>query len=170
MKKRYIYTLLFGVPGLVIALVAAVLAFGTAIGFLWLYVFGDSPSPQLPAAIISALFGLVFLGLWFGSLVWGWVVGKRLEADPVLDRRHIFWSVGVTLAVLLLIVLHQFSVGNLGPKSDSQVCSDYCREQGYHASELTPRDAGERICSCLDSYGRKAIGVELERLAPKRGE
>ncbi len=130
MKKRYIYTLLFGVPGLVIALVAAVLAFGTAIGFLWLYVFGDSSWPQVPAALVSALFGILFLGLWIGSLVWGWRVGKRLEADPALDRRHIFWSLGITLGVLLLVVLHQFSVGNLGPKSDSAVCSDYCRDRG----------------------------------------
>ncbi len=45
MKKRYLYTLLFLVPGLFVSLLITLAVFAAVFGALWLYVFGDSTWP-----------------------------------------------------------------------------------------------------------------------------
>ncbi len=168
MKKRYLYALLFGIPGLGVTLLGALFLFGAAAGALWLFVFGDSPWPATVGTVLPVLFGLVFLGLWSGFIAWGFRVGKRLEVDPAPNLKHLLLAVGATAAVLLLMVLHQLSVGNLGPKSVSLACSDFCREQGYAASGTSPRDAGAPTCSCFDRNGQVAVTTPLERLGTGR--
>jgi len=170
MKKRVLYSFLFGIPGLGIATIAAFMVFGAAAGFFWIFLFGDSPWPPATRTILLALFLLVFLALWAGFIFWGYRVGKRLEADPALNIKHILLSAGVTGAVLLLIGLHQLSVGNLGPRSDGELCSDFCGEKGYQASGLTPRNAGTRICSCYDRTGQAVITVRLDDLPAGKGD
>jgi hypothetical protein len=168
MKKRFLYALLFGIPGFGVALCGALLLFGAAAGGLWLFVFGDSPWPAAVGTVLPVLFGLVFLGLWGGSIAWGFRVGRKLEADPALNLNHVLFAVGATAVVLLLMVLHQLSVGNLGPKSPSLACSDFCRAQGYAASGTSPRDAGAQTCSCFDQNGQVAVTTPLERLGAAR--
>lgn len=168
MRKRYLYTLLFGLPGLVLALVLAALAVGAAAGGLWLFVYGDAPWPALTGTLLPTLAGAVFLVIWGGSLAWGYAVGRRLETDPRLDRRHLWLAAGLTLVLLVVIALQQLGVGNLGSPSPSLLCSDFCRDHGYAASSLTPRDAGERICSCLDPSGEKVLSTRLANLPIRR--
>jgi len=164
MKKRHLYCLLFAIPGFVAALAAAMLVFGAAAGFAWLFLFGDSPWPSGAGVVLPGIFALVFLALWAGSLVWGFKVGKRLEADPALEKKHLLLAAGVTAAAVALIALQQYGVGNLGPQSPSLVCSDYCRQLGYAASGLTPGNAGQRLCNCFDEKGQKVVSVDLEHL------
>ena len=168
MKKRFLYALLFGIPGFGVALLGALLLFGAAAGALWLFVFGDSPWPAAVGTVLPVLFGLVFLGLWSGSIAWGFRLGKKLESDPAPNLKHVLLAAGVTAAVLLLMVLHQFSVGNLGPKSPGLACSDFCREQGYSASGTSPRDAGAQTCSCFDQNGQVVVTTPLDRLGQGR--
>jgi len=47
MRKRYLYALLFAIPGFVAAFIVSTFLFGVAAGFLWLYVYGDGPGPQV---------------------------------------------------------------------------------------------------------------------------
>ena len=63
MKKRYLYSLLLGLPGLFIAGVLSILAFGGLAGILWLYVFGDNPWPAYVEPLTSALFILSVSGI-----------------------------------------------------------------------------------------------------------
>lgn len=167
MKNRYLYSLLFGIPGFFIALVISFVLFGAAAGFLWLYVFGDNPWPAwtetlLPLALIGT-----FLLLWTAFIAAGFRRGKQLEGVPGLNRRHLVVSAVLTLAPMLLILLHQLSVGNLGPPPDSRICSEFCSAQGYTASGLSPRDSGDRVCTCYGS-GRDDLSVPLERLLPEK--
>jgi len=168
MRKRSLYLLLFALPGLVAALLLAALVVGITAGGLWLFVYGDAPWPPLAGTLLPALGALVFAGAWGGSLAWGYAVGKRLEAVPGLDRRHLWLAAGVTLALLLLVALQQLQVGNLGPPSASARCSDYCRDQGFNVSELSPRNAGDRRCSCLDEVGRPAVSIPFAELTRQR--
>jgi hypothetical protein len=131
MKKRYLYSLLFGIPGLFVAGIISIVVFAAFAGMLWLYVFGDNPWPAYTETITSALFVLVFLMLWIVSIGIGYAIGRRLENEPVLNRSHVLISVGLTVMFLLLIVLQQWSVGNLGPKSGSVLCSEFCVRHGY---------------------------------------
>jgi hypothetical protein len=166
MKKRYLYSLLFGIPGLFVAGIISIVVFAAFAGMLWLYVFGDNPWPAYTETITSALFVLVFLMLWIVSIGIGYAIGRRLENEPVLNRSHVLISVGLTVMFLLLIVLQQWSVGNLGPKSDSVLCSEFCVRHGYSGSGMPPQNTGDRICSCYDNAGSEALIVPLDSIDP----
>jgi hypothetical protein len=166
MKKRYIYSLLFGIPGLFVAGILSIVVFGGFVGILWLYVFGDNAWPVFWETAISVLFVLVVLTLWIGCVLLGYVVGKRLEKDSALNRNHVLISVGLTVMFILLILFQQWSVGNLGSKSDSLLCSDFCLQHGYSWSGMPPEASGDRICSCYDQSGSEALRIPLDHLVP----
>jgi hypothetical protein len=164
MKKRYIYLLLFGIPGLFVAGIVSILLFAALTGVLWLYVFGDNPWPRPTETIVSISFVLFFLLLWIGLLVLGYVVGRRLERDPALNRSHVLIASGLTVLFLLVILFQQWSVGNLGPRSDTVLCSEFCARHGYSGSGMPPADSGNRLCSCYDDSGNEALAVPLDHL------
>jgi hypothetical protein len=164
MKARYLYSILFGVPGLVVALVVSFVIVGMAGGVLWLFIFGDDPWPAYAETILAVLFALVFLTTWLASLIAGFIIGKRFEQKPALNKKHVLASITVTVLFILLIAFQQISVGNLGPKSDGERCMDYCIQEGYSASSLPARDSGDRSCSCLDESGNETIKVPLDSI------
>jgi len=166
MKKRYLYALLFGIPGLFVSGMISLLIFGGVIGILWLFVFGDDPWPASPGNMLSSLRVFVFLILWITSLITGYGIGKKLENDPALNWTHILISGGLTLLLILFIVLQQWSVGNLGPKSEGTLCQEFCTQKGYSASGTPPQDSGDRSCICLDDFGNEGLKVPLDSIAP----
>ena len=166
MKKRYLYTLLFGIPGLFIAGMTSIFLFGAFAGVLWIYVFGDNPWPSYAEQLLSIVFVVTVLTLWITSAALGYVVGKRLEKDPALNRNHVLISAGLTALFLLLILFQQWSVGNLGPKSDTVLCSEFCARHGYSGSGMPPQNTGDRICSCFDDAGNEALTVPLDAIDP----
>lgn len=166
MKKRYIYSLLFGIPGLFVSGIISVVLFGAFAGILWLYVFGDNSWPAAASTIISILFVLVCLTLWFGFILLGYGIGRRLEKDSALNRNHVLISVGLTVFFLLLILLQQWSVGNLGPNSDAVLCSEFCVQHGFAGSGMPPETSGNRICSCYDHAGNEALRIPLDHIDP----
>lgn len=165
MKKRYLYSLLFGIPGLFIAGIISIVIFGGLMGILWIYLFGDNPWPAYIEIIVSSLFVLLTLSLWVGFMILGYFMGKRLEKDPAMHWSHILISGGLTLLFVLFIVFQQWSVGNLGPKSDSVLCSDFCARHGYSGSAMQPQTSFHRMCSCLDDSGNEVMTVPLDIIA-----
>ena len=166
MKKRYIYSILFGIPGLLVSLTLAFVVIGSTIAVLWLYVFGDDPWPAYTDAMLAVIFVLVFIITWLAILITGFIVGKRIEQDSILNKKHILASIGVTAIFVLFIIFQQVSVGNLGPKSNGERCMDFCIQEGYSASSIPPRDSGDRSCRCLDGSGNEIITVPLDSLEP----
>ncbi|HEY3473928.1 MAG TPA: hypothetical protein VGK56_04915 [Anaerolineales bacterium] len=166
MKKRYLYALFFGIPGLFVAGILSILLFGAIAGILWLYVFGDNPWPSYAEAVLSVLFVLSVLTIWVATLVLGYVVGKRLETDPGLKRSHVLLSLGLTVAFLLLILFQQWSVGSFETQTHTLLCSEFCARHGYSESGMPPRDSGEMICSCFDDSGNTVLAVPLDQIIP----
>ncbi|HLD08128.1 MAG TPA: hypothetical protein VJB60_03615 [Candidatus Peribacterales bacterium] len=165
MKKRYIYSLLFGLPGFFVSLVVAAVIFGFVMGFLWIFVFGDNEWPSSTFIILSVLLVLVFLIVWGLTIAAGFFIGKRLENDPVLNRKHIWISGGITTVFVLFIVFRLLSATeSLGPKSDLERCTDYCSNKGYALSETVPEDSGKRSCICLNDLGQEGIQIPLESI------
>ena len=164
MKRRYIYSILFGVPGFFISLIISFVAFGFTAGVLWLFVFGDNPWHSLIEKTLPLLFVFVFLIVWFACLITGFIVGKQFEQNPKLNKKHILASTGVTIIFILFIVFHQVSIGNIGPKSEGERCSEFCSQKGYSTSSIPPRDSGERSCSCLDNSGLESIKVPIDSI------
>jgi len=164
MQKRYTYTLLFFAPALLLALITTALVAGATTGVLWLFVFGDNSWPASVEQGLSLLLPLTFLGLLLALLVIGFMTGKKLEVDPVLNKKHILLSVTLTIVPCLLIVLHQLSLGNLGPKTDGLLCADFCAEAGYATSGMPPRNSGDRSCICYDGEGNAILKVAMKDL------
>jgi hypothetical protein len=164
MKKRYIYSLLFGLPGLLIAGIIAIVFFAGLAGILWIYVLGDDPWPAWVEGALSALFVLAVLFLWFAIMLIGFFVGKQLEKDPALNRNHVLISIGLTVLLALLMVLHQWSAGSLGRTTDSLLCSDFCVQHGFSGSGIPSGISGDRTCSCYDSSGDEALRIPLDHL------
>jgi hypothetical protein len=166
MKKRYLYALLFGIPGLLVAGLIAIVVFAGVMGILWLYVFGDDPWPASTEQIVSVLFGFMVIAVWLTSIVAGYAIGKRLENNPARNRSHILISMALTIALLLLMLFQQWRLGNLGPKPVSVICSDFCTQHGYSGSGMPPQISGDRSCSCYDRSGLEAIKIPLESIDP----
>jgi hypothetical protein len=170
MKKRYLYALLFGLPGFFIAGLAGIFGFAALTGILWLYVLGDDAWPVYVEPVLAALFVMTVLVLWLAFIILGFFVGRRLEKDPALNRGHILISAGLTLACVMFLVFQQWSAGNLGPKSDSLLCSDFCSMHGYAGSGMPPAISGDRTCSCYDGSGNEVLQVPLDHLDPDFGK
>lgn len=164
MKKRYIYSLLFLAPGALFSLVAAAAMTGTAAGFLWIFVLGDSSWPTIAERGLALLFPLAFLALWVAFIMAGFITGKRLEAEPGLNKKHLFASIALTIAPLLFILLQQYRVGNIGSKPDSVLCGEFCSDKGYSISGMPPGDSGDRSCICYDDNGSEIMKRPLENL------
>lgn len=164
MKKRYLYVLLFGVPIVLASTIGAFMMFRAAAGFIWLFVAGDDAWPAATDTILVALFVVAFAAsaLALGSLAY--FAGKGREQEDSGAGMSIV-AAGVATAVLVLaIVGHQWRVGNIGPKSDSVVCSEFCMGKGSAGSSMPPRNSGAATCSCLDAQGREAITVPMESI------
>jgi hypothetical protein len=166
MKKRYIYTLLFGIPGLFAAGLLAIFTLGAFTGILWLFVLGDNPWPASAGAIVTIRFVVVFLLLWGVIILLGFGTGRRLESDSAVSKNHILISAGLTLVFILFMAFYQWMVGNIGPSADSAVCSEFCVQHGYSGSGMPPEDSGAAICSCYDDSGTEALRIPLDHLAP----
>lgn len=170
MKKRYLYVLLFSAPALLAAVIIATVLFGAVAGLLWIFVFGDNPWPPTADTVLTAVLVLACTALWLAMLYAAYVVGKKQEAQATLNTRHVMIAVGVTVLLVLLAVAHQWRVGNLGPKSNGELCADFCRDQGFAGSGMPPRDAGAATCSCFDAQGREAMKVPMGEITGRQGQ
>ena len=170
MKKRYVYCLLFALPGFFISAIFSFIAFGSAAGFLWIYVYGDNTWPASAENILAVLFIVTFLLLWAVFIITGYITGKKFEGTPSRYTGHIVISACATAAPVVLIVLHQLSVGNIGPKSDDILCSEFCSKKGYAASGMPPKDSGDTSCSCFDNHGQEAVKVPMAAIISNKLE
>jgi len=168
MKKRYLYVLLFGVPAFLVSIIISLFLFGATAGVLWIFVFGDSPWPPFAERILTAVFGVACLTLWIAFMFVAFIAGKNQEAYASLNWKHVLASVGTPLVAVLCAVLYQWSVGNIGGKSESGLCSEFCQEKGYVGSGMPPRNAGAPTCSCFDAQGREGVKVPMEDVTAGR--
>jgi len=165
-KKRYLYSLLFAIPGFFIAAIISIAVFGAVTGFLWIYVYGDMPWPSLIEELLPIISALTFLVLWIISIVIGFATGKKLEKDQVSSTKHILISVALTIVPITIIFLQQLSVGNIGQKSDSIRCSEFCSQNGYSGNGMPPRNSGVRNCFCYDESGNKIMDIPIDNIVP----
>jgi len=168
MKKRHLYTLLSFLPGLLFALLASMFVTGAAAGFFWVLLFGDDSWPASAEEGLVLVMIVIFMIVWLTIMLFGYLTGKRLEAEAGLNKRHVLASVALTFLPLLIIVLQQLSVGNLGTPHDSVLCGDYCLEQGYSASGMPPKDSGKDTCFCFNEDGIEVLTVPMHDLRSTR--
>jgi hypothetical protein len=162
MRRRYVYLILFAVPGLILSGILTVLFFGMAAGALWLFAFGDNPWPRLVEELLSTGAGIVFVVLWVALMAAGYLIGKRREQEARLNRRHLLLAGTITVVLAAFVVLTQLANGNIGPRSEGVRCSDFCSARGYLASSVSPANSTNRTCSCLNASGSAVIQKPLD--------
>lgn len=163
MKRRYLYALLYAVPAFIVAAIVTVVVTVAIAGVLWIFVYGDNPWPSFvdrysPMFIVAVL-ATTWLVLLAAVLAWG----RRQEARASLDRKHVYFAAGATLSLVLLVLVQQRSVGNIGPRPDVLACSDFCTARKFGASRF-PQDG---TCGCYDTDGTEALRVPMGRIRPK---
>ncbi len=161
MKNRYLYSILFGIPGIVIAFIVSTMFLGAFAGLLWLFVFGDDSWPEYSQTLMAVVFCITYVFVLAIIVATGYRVGRRNEQLPTHHLRHILISGAATVILIIIILLHQLGVGNIGPESVSQRCGNYCSERGYQGSGMPPRDSGEMVCMCYGQDGREVVRVLL---------
>ena len=160
-NRRHVYVLLFAVPALLVSIMAAALMLAASAGALWLFVYGDDPWPNTANVLLGAIFLLVAAALWLALLSVAYTVGRQQEGEPSLNKRHVALSLGATVVLAAIIIVRLVGLNVAGARSDSVVCADLCRSEGFTASGLPPRDSGDRTCSCYDAQGQEVSRVTL---------
>lgn len=158
MKARFSYPLLFLLPIVMGAGIAAVAAAGATAGILWLFVYGDNPWPRAAEVAMMAIAAIAALVTMSALLLASYSFGKNREAAGGPSWRHVATSGGISIALLAMVLLHQLRVGNIGPQPDSLVCSDFCASRKFESS-MTPQDG---TCRCLGPNGRQALNVPID--------
>jgi hypothetical protein len=165
MKRRYLYALIFCIPAFLLTLIICVGLFAAVFGLLWIFVFGDDTWPQGIDLFLVIPLILVFAGIWITLLTVAYKAGKAHEADlNSSPKKALSMALTATALLIFFIALHQWQVGNIGPKSDSILCSDFCRDKGYSASMTSARNASDANCTCYDAHGKVTIKAPLTTL------
>ena len=145
MKKRYTYSLLYGIPGLIVSILSAAFAAGLTLGFFWLFLFGDTMEwPSWTEWSLPFIIIIVFVIVESIIVVTGFKFGKKQEGNNLpINRKHFIVPLVIIVFFLLYIVV-------ILKNSDSStgICRDMCIQEGYKGDGLSISDG---VCSCYDS-------------------
>lgn len=172
LKRRHIYVLLFAVPALLVSISAAAVMLAVSAGALWLFLFGDNPWPPVANTLLGAVFAMGGAALWLALLSIAWAIGKQQERRPTLSTAHVALAIGATAVFAVAIIGHLTRQNLFGTPTDSLVCADVCRAEGFMGSGISPANSGNHVCSCYDTQGREAARIDLSAAAfhRRRGE
>ena len=165
LRRRHVYVLMFAVPALLLSNIAAAMMLAASAGALWLFVFGDNPWPPIASTMLGAVYLAGCAGLWLALLFVAYAVGKGQEVRPALNIGHVALSIGATVLLLTVIAARMMGLSISERSSDSLVCADFCRAEGFSASGTPPQNSGNRTCTCYDAQGREVRQVPLSEIA-----
>lgn len=125
MKARHSYLLLFLLTSAMIAFLAAFVIAAAGAGILWIFVYGDNSWPESANTALMVLVATASV-LTFATLVaLSYSFGKDQETRGGLRRSHMVSSLGVSIGLPLLVLLHQWQVGNIGDEPAPAVDSSF---------------------------------------------
>jgi hypothetical protein len=164
LKKRWLYPLLFAIPIVLVSAIVASAVFGAAAGVMWLFVAGDDAWPAWTDPVLVGTFVLAFAATAIVLARIAYAAGVERESEASGNGAAVLTALGAGALLLLAIGAYQWRVGNLGPKSDGVLCSEFCMTKGYGGSGMPPRDSGDATCSCIDAQGREAVRMPMNRI------
>jgi hypothetical protein len=136
--------ILLAVPCFLLSLLPALFITGAVAGFLWLFVYGDNPWPDLADIVIASAFLLSWVSA--GTLLTlGLIRHPRVRNLPT--SKLTVAAALLSLFAVATIAYHQWSIGNLDP---SNPCLIQCREAGHPAGMTAIDEQGHETCTCLD--------------------
>lgn len=104
-KQRLIYSLLFGIPGILVSVFVGLFLGGTAGGFLWIFVYGDSQWPLWTEYLIPILTGFGFIISLIVIIKIGYSFGKKREIEEIpISIKHVMISLGILLLLIVRLI------------------------------------------------------------------
>lgn len=97
-----------------LAFVAAFVVAAAAAGVLWIFVYGDGAWPESANTMVMVLAVAASALIFFALVAASYSFGKEREASGGLSRTHVFTALAVSVALPLLVLFHQWQVGNIG--------------------------------------------------------
>ncbi|MFH1366432.1 MAG: hypothetical protein ABIH38_00390 [Patescibacteria group bacterium] len=154
MKKRFVYSILLGIPGAFISFwVSSFFAY-----IIWMAIgFGGGSHLNLDtiANIILFVSFVVILGLFIAI---GFVIGRKLEKNPRFNKLH--FLVPIIITIPLAIFTFKALVSNFQSSQDLQgqfnKCKLICEEEGYSRGGSLGGPAGypgNDLCNCYNMGG-----------------
>lgn len=104
-KQRFIYSLIFGIPGILVSVLIGLFAGGATGGFLWIFVYGDNQWPFWTEYIIASITGIVFIISLIVIIKIGYSVGKKREIEEIpISIKHVIISVVILILLIVRIM------------------------------------------------------------------
>lgn len=114
MKARYAYPLLFVLPSAMASVIAGVLVAAAGAGVMWVFVYGDNPWPSHAGTLLMVGASIFAMLVLCGLVALSFRIGKARESHGGLSRSHVFIALALSVGLPLLVLVHQWQVGNLG--------------------------------------------------------
>lgn len=149
MKTTYRYAILFGLPGLAVAFIAAIATVSLLAGIFWLFIYGDNSWPYWSDYFLGSVALIVFLSVWLLTIYAGFQHGRKHNTQASSLKTHVIYSVTATGIMVLAVILFLMR-SELRPKTLSEQCVKICLDKGYYGSSTPPNSSGKRTCSCFD--------------------
>jgi ABC-type Fe3+ transport system permease subunit len=103
------------------SVIAAVLAAAAGAGVMWIFIYGDNPWPSEANTLLVAGAATIAALVLAGLLAVSYRVGRAREVSGGVRRSHVFVALGLSIGLPLLVLVHQWQVGNLGNLGNSRV-------------------------------------------------
>jgi len=168
MKQRYLYSIIFGLPGLIVSVYLSFIPGGAIAGFFWIYVFGDNRWPDWTNWIGWALWLITiitFIFIQFFITLIGYRTGKKRESKNI-PTNYLHVTSSIALFIVLTISMIYYQRGYLINAPPSTICSNLCLQKAYTSSyygpDLLNLNSGTNICKCLDSDAQNLNPIEIE--------
>lgn len=159
MKRRYLYALLFGVPGLFLTILLSLQVLFAVVDIAPLLGYELSEMQMLGTT------GVILLIFWIALIAIGYSIGTWFENGSRLNRKHALISLGLSLLMFGYIVF--WSMRETRYEADSELCNNYCFSNGYSASVMPPVDDPERACYCSNYSSGESVTIPIEDIDPE---
>lgn len=170
MRKRYIYALLYGIPGFFASIPLLLVSFLIFCNPLDAGKFGPHTfcGGMNSFAKIIPIF---FLPWWIISIWMGFIAGKKYEKNKTLNRKHVLTSLITTIVLILIITAFYLRSREANrPNPDFKKCDDFCSQKGYPQSSMgypgTP-DPSKVSCSCYANDGKHMLKIPFSQISPQ---
>lgn len=81
---------------------------------MWIFLYGDNPWPAMAEQTLMALSVVVFASILATLLSALFAFGKKQELRGGLSKKHVLIAALATIVLPALIVLRQWSIGEIG--------------------------------------------------------
>lgn len=152
MKQKYIYSILFALPGIFVSAFFAIFIGAGVMSIFYFFVYGDREWPTWPNIVIYLFSIIAFLVMIYVIALIGYKHGKSRDNKKLsFEKTHIFYSLLIFIFGIFFMIF--FNRGYIFTPPPSNQCRNICIERGYDGNSIGtgPIINNETMCSCFNT-------------------